>query len=65
MPFTPTNVRFWGFGAHILILQEFSTFPAFYPHADPPWQNLLADRPANSKAARPPMRVAMTFPAQI
>jgi hypothetical protein len=29
------NVRFWGFGTHILILQEFSTLPFCYPHAYP------------------------------
>src|SRR6516162_3033885 len=27
------HVRFWGFGTHILILQEFTTFPLCYPHA--------------------------------
>ena len=31
-----SNVRFWGFGTHILILQEFTTFPLCYPpHAYP------------------------------
>jgi hypothetical protein len=29
------NVRFWGFGAHIVILQAFSTLPLCYPHAYP------------------------------
>jgi len=29
------NVRFWGFGAHLLILQAFSTLPHFYPHTYP------------------------------
>ena len=28
-----SNVRFWGFGTHILILHAFSTLPTFYPHA--------------------------------
>src|SRR6516225_3541532 len=30
----------------------------------PLWPNLRDDRPANSKAAAPLMRLAMTFPAQ-
>ena len=38
------HVRFWGFGAHILILQEFSTFRRCYPHGYPPGRILLAPR---------------------
>jgi hypothetical protein len=34
IPTRSINVRF--FGAHILILHEFSTFPLGYPHAYPP-----------------------------
>jgi AbiV family abortive infection protein len=35
IPWLSSNVRFWGFGAHILILQEFSTLPLCYPHTYP------------------------------
>jgi hypothetical protein len=30
-----TNVRCWGFGAHILILRAFSALSHCYPHAYP------------------------------
>ena len=47
------HVRFWGFGTHILILHEFSTFPLGYPHAYP-----------QAEFAAPLVRLAMPFPAQ-
>jgi hypothetical protein len=31
-----SNVRFWGFGAHLLTLQEFSTLPPWLPPRLPP-----------------------------
>jgi hypothetical protein len=42
------DVRFWGFGAQILILQEFLAYLLGYPHTYPPSEFAGA---ANSKAA--------------
>ena len=38
MPARSINVRFWGFGAHLMILQAFLASLRSYPHTYPPVQ---------------------------
>jgi hypothetical protein len=49
MAIAVSDVRFWGFGAHILILLEFSHFLVSYPLSPPPGRSCLISVPIEAR----------------